>query len=78
MIGEQKVVQDVELINDALFFTNALKFQWDFDTFPTLHYNQGFSQGVLGTRFGSLESAKIIIGPLESEKSGPCRSTPGT
>jgi len=30
-------------------------------------YNQGF-QGVLGTRFGSLESAKIIIGSLESEK----------
>jgi len=45
----------------------------------------GFFQGVLGTRFGSLElqigsleSAKIIIGSLESEKSGPYRSIPGT
>jgi len=27
-------------------------------------------QGVLGTRFGPLESEKIIIGPLESEKIG--------
>ena len=27
--------------------------------------------GVLGTRFGSLEWAKVIIGCLESEKSGP-------
>ena len=35
-------------------------------------------QGVLGTRFGSLESEKIIIGSLESEKSGPYRSIPGT
>jgi len=45
----------------------------------------GFFKGVLGTRFGSLEltigsleSAKIIIRPLGSEKSGPYRSTPGT
>jgi len=53
----------------------------------------GFFKGVLGIRFGSLElkigslvSAKIIIGFLESEKigslgsekSGPCRSKPGT
>ena len=40
---------------------------------------------MLGTRFeslelkiGSQESEKIIIGPLESEKSGPYRSIPGT
>jgi len=32
----------------------------------------------LGTRFGSLESEKIIIGSLESEKSGPYMSIPGT
>jgi len=45
----------------------------------------GFFKGVLGIRFGSLElkigslvSAKIIIGFLGSEKSGPCRSKPGT
>ena len=52
----------------------------------------GFIWGVLGTRFGSLEfqigsleSEKIIIGSLksekieslESEKSGPYRSIPG-
>jgi len=42
-------------------------------------------KGVSGTRFGSielkigsLESAKIIIGSIESDKSGPCRSIPGT
>jgi len=54
---------------------------------------QGFFKGVSGTRFGSLEfqigsleSEKIIIGSLESdkigslesEKSGPCRSIPVT
>jgi len=33
-----------------------------------LTYSTGFFKGVLGTRFGS----------LESEKSGPYRSTPGT
>jgi len=38
----------------------------------------GFFKGVLGTRFGSLESEKIIIGSLESEKSGPYRSIPVT
>jgi len=36
---------------------------------------QGFFQGVLGTRFGSLE---FHIGSLESEKSGPYRSIPGS
>jgi len=43
-------------------------------------------QGVLGTRFGSLESEKIIIGSLKSEKilslelekSGPYKSKPGS
>jgi len=48
-------------------------------------YVQGFLR-CLGTRNGSLESEKIIIGSLkseeieslESEKSGPCRSKPGT
>jgi len=54
---------------------------------------QGFLKGVLGTRFGSLEfkigsleSEKIIIvslgsekiGSLESEKSCPYKSMPGT
>jgi len=39
---------------------------------------QGFLKGVLGTPFGSLESKKIIIGPLESEKSSPYKSIPGT
>ena len=38
-------------------------------------YNQVF-EGVLGTRFGSLESEKI--GSLESEKSGPYMSIPGS
>jgi len=28
-------------------------------------FKQGFFKGVLGTRFGSLESEKIIIGPLK-------------
>jgi len=28
-------------------------------------------------KIGSLELEKIIIGSLESEKSGPCRSIPG-
>jgi len=44
-----------------------------------------FFLGVLETRFGSLElkigspeSEKIIIGSLESEKSGPYRFTSGT
>jgi len=44
-----------------------------------------FFQGILGTRFGSLEfqigflqSEKIIIGSLKSEKSGPYRSILGT
>jgi len=43
-----------------------------------------FFKDVLGTRFGSLEfqigsleSEKIIIGSLESKKSGPYRSIPG-
>jgi len=31
---------------------------------------QGFFEGVLGTRFESLESEKIIIGSPESEKIG--------
>jgi len=46
-------------------------------------FSPGFFQGVLRTRFrslelkiGSLESEKI--GFLESEKSGPYRSIPGT
>jgi len=51
-----------------------------------LSLNQGFFKGVLGTQFGSqefqigsLESEKIIIiGSLESEKSGPYRSKPGS
>jgi len=34
-----------------------------------------FFKGVLGTRFGSLE---LKIGSLESQKSGPYRSIPGT
>jgi len=41
--------------------------------------------GVLGTRFGSLElkirsvePQKVIIRSLESKKSGPYRSIPGT
>jgi len=37
-----------------------------------------FFLGVLGTRFGSLESEKIIIGSLKSEKSVPYRSKPGS
>jgi len=48
----------------------------------TLHLEFFFS--VVGTRFGSLElkigsleSGKVIIGSLESEKSGPYRSIPG-
>jgi len=35
-------------------------------------------QGVLETRFGSLESEKIIIRSLGSEKIGSYRSIPGT
>jgi len=35
-----------------------------------------FFKGILGARFGSLESDKI--GSLESEKSSPYRSIPGT
>jgi len=50
-----------------------------------VHLKQVFL-GVLGTRFGPLESEKIIIGSLksekigslESEKSGPYKSMPGT
>jgi len=46
----------------------------------------GFFKGILGTQIGSLESQKIIIGSLksekigslESEKLGPYRSIPGT
>ena len=34
-------------------------------------YISGFFKGVLGTRFGSLKSAKIIIGSLEPEQPGP-------
>ena len=34
--------------------------------------------GSLELKIGSLESAKIIIGSLESEKSGPYKSIPGT
>jgi len=36
----------------------------------------GFLKGVLRTQFGPLESKKI--GSLESEKSGPYKSIPGT
>jgi len=36
----------------------------------TLTSRTGFSLGVLVSRFGSLESDKIIIGSLESEKIG--------
>jgi len=43
------------------------------------------NEGVLGTRFGSLElkirsleSEKVVTGSLESEKSSPYRSIPGT
>jgi len=57
-----------------------------------IHARAGFLQGVLGTRFvslelkiGSLELEKLIIGSLESEKigslesekSGPYKSKPG-
>jgi len=65
-----------------------------YDTDSTIAVPEpGFFQGVLGTRFGSLElkiaslaSEKIIIGPLESEKigsleqekSGPCSFILGT
>ena len=52
---------------------------WNFSLYSS------FFQGVLGTRFGSLElkigsleSAKIIIGSLELEKSGPYKSIPDT
>jgi len=42
----------------------------------TLHYiYQVFFKGVLGTRFRSLESEKIIIGYLESEKIGSLLGT---
>jgi len=34
--------------------------------------------GSLESKIGSLESEKFIIGSLESEKSGPYRSLPGT
>jgi len=34
--------------------------------------------GSLELKIGSLESEKIIIRSLESQKSSPCRSMPGT
>jgi len=48
--------------------------------------SSGFFKGVLVTRFGSLESEKIIfgsleskkLGSLESEKLGPYKAIPGT
>jgi len=36
-----------------------------FNRTESLYYTQGFFHGVLGTRFGSLESEKIIIGSLQ-------------
>jgi len=51
----------------------------------SLIHKARFFKGVLGTPFGSLElkigslePEKIINGSLESEKSGPYRSIPGT
>jgi len=36
-----------------------------------------FFKGILELKIGSLESAKIVIGFLEYEKSGPYKSIPG-
>jgi len=38
--------------------------------FYQFHFQSGFFKAFLGTRFGSLESEKIMIGSLKSEKIG--------
>ena len=71
-IGVSSVVQHLYWLNSSFIGSPSN----NGELYTSLHYSR-FFKGVLGTGFrslelkiGSLESSKIVIGPLESEEIG--------